>query len=123
MIKRNLLHISSFERLLGNPALGASWEGFVIENIIQKLSSKWRYSYYRSASHQEIDLVLENSTNEIWAVEIKRSVAPSIKRSFHDASSDIGATKKFVVYNGAEQFPLSSDTEAIGLVGFLKLLK
>lgn len=118
----NLLHISSFEALLGHPVLGSSWEGFVVENIIRILSGKWKYSYYRSSSQAEIDLVLENSENEIWAVEIKRSVAPSVKKSFHDACRDVGATKKFVLYNGSEQFPLANDTEAIGLIGFLKLL-
>ena len=118
----NLLHLSSFEALLGHPVLGSSWEGFVVENIIRNLSGKWKYSYYRSSSQAEIDLVLENSENEIWAVEIKRSVAPLVKKNFHDACRDIHATKKFVLYNGSEQFPLANDTEAIGLIGFLKML-
>ncbi|WP_443147266.1 DUF4143 domain-containing protein [Pedobacter sp. GR22-6] len=48
-----LLNISDFEDLLGHPALGASWEGFVIENIISQLSSKWQYSYYRTAAQTE----------------------------------------------------------------------
>ncbi len=118
----NLLHISSFDALWGHPALGASWEGFVVENIIQNLSDKWRYSYYRSSTQAEIDLVLETPVNEIWAVEVKRSAAPVLKKSFHQACQDIGATRKFVVYNGSEQFPMADNTEAIGLLTFLALL-
>ena len=118
----NLLHVSTFDRLMGHPVLGSSWEGFVIENIIQNLPNTWRYSYYRTSSGEEVDLVLENAENEVWAVEIKRSVAPSLKPSFHKACEDIGALKKYVLYNGLEQFPMGNDTEAIGLIPFLKLL-
>lgn len=117
-----LLNISSFESLLGNPILGASWEGFVTENIILQLSSKWRYSYYRTSNQTEIDLVLENPENEVWAVEIKRSGAPVLKRGFYDACDDIKANKRFVVYAGSERYPLSDGVEAIGLIEFLQML-
>src|SRR5690606_20347053 len=121
--KINLLHLSNFDALWGHPAIGASWEGFIVENIIQNLSDKWRYSYYRSSTQAEIDLVLETPNNEVWAIEIKRSAAPVIKKSCHQACKDIGAIKKFVLYNGSEQFPMSDNTEAIGLLSFLALLK
>src|SRR5690606_18896600 len=95
----NLLHLSNFDALWGHPAIVVSWEGFIVENIIQNLSDKWRYSYYRSSTQAEIDLVLETPNNEVWAIEIKRSAAPVIKKSFHQACQDIGAIKKFVLYN------------------------
>ena len=119
----NLLHISNFEVLMGHPVIGASWEGFVIENIIQNLSNKWRYSYYRTSSGEEIDLVLESANNEVWAIEIKRSVAPSVTKSFHTACEEVGAVKKYVVYNGWEQYPMGNNTDAIGLIPLLKLLQ
>ncbi|GAA4802111.1 hypothetical protein GCM10023231_33800 [Olivibacter ginsenosidimutans] len=81
-ILHRLLNVSNFDNLLGNPILGASWEGFVVENIILRLSSKWRYSYYRTSTQTEIDLILEDENNEIWAVEIKRSSALTLKRSY-----------------------------------------
>jgi predicted AAA+ superfamily ATPase len=118
-----LLNISDFESLLGNPVVGASWEGFVVENIIQQLSGKWRYSYYRTATQTEIDRVLEGPDNQVWAVEIKKSGAPQLKKGFHIAAEDVKATHKFVVYSGSERFPLSGNTEAIGLIGFLRLLE
>ena len=58
----------------------------------------------------------------MWAVEVKRSSAPKLTKGFHLASTDIKASKKFVVYAGADRFPMSGDTEAIGLVEFLSLL-
>ena len=122
-ILHNLLNIPDFESLLGHPVVGASWEGFVIENIIINLSDKWQYSYYRTTTQTEIDLVLEGPDKQVWAVEIKRSAAPSLKNRFHKACDDIGATKKFVIYSGSERFHLTKDTEAIGLIDFLNLIR
>jgi hypothetical protein len=116
-----LLGIAEFEDLLGNPVLGHSWEGFVIENICTNLSDKWQTSYYRTTEQSEIDLILEK-TNERWAVEIKRGVAPKLHAGFHRACEDIGATKKWVIYGGTERFSLGNDTEAISLREFLKLV-
>lgn len=118
-----LLNISDFEDLLGHPVLGASWEGFVVENIILALSNKWQYSYYRSASQAEIDLILEGPRRQTWAVEVKRSSAPTVGKGFFTACEDIGATHRYVVYPGEERFPMATGTEAIGLIEFLRLLE
>lgn len=117
-----LLNIPDYESLLGHPVVGFSWEGFVIESIITLLSDKWQYSFYRTTSQAEIDLVLEGPRKQVWAIEIKRSVSPVLRKGFHTASEDIGATQKFVVYQGLERYPLTQDTEAIGLTDFLELL-
>ncbi|MFT4925081.1 MAG: putative AAA+ superfamily ATPase [Phenylobacterium sp.] len=117
-----LLNIVDFESLMGHPSIGNSWEGFVIENILNNLSDKWQYSYYRTSSQAEIDLVLEGPRQEVWAVEIKRSSAPKVSKGFHLASEDIKATKKFVVYSGEDSFPMSAETQVIGLGEFLTLL-
>lgn len=114
-----LLNIPDHETLLGHPVLGASWEGFVLESIVSNLSSKWRYSYYRTSSQTEIDLALEGPKQEIIAIEIKRSSAPKVTRGFHLACEDIQATKKIVIYSGQERFPLADDTEAMSLCTFL----
>lgn len=117
-----LLNISDFDSLLGNPIVGASWEGFVAENIINQLSNKWQYSYYKSTSQTEIDLVLEGPRNQVWAIEIKKSAAPHVSTGFHTACEDVAATKKFVVYSGYDRFPMSNKTEAVGLIEMLKML-
>ncbi len=118
-----LLNISDFDSLLGNPAAGASWEGFVGENIIVNLSNKWRYSYYRTSTQTEIDLILEGPGKQVWAIEIKKSAAPHLRKGFHIAGEDIKATNKYIVYSGTDRFPLSGNVEAIGLTEFLKVMK
>ena len=119
----SLLSIQDFEHLLGHPILGASWEGFVVETILNTISSTWTPSYYRSSNQAEIDLILEKSNQEVWAIEVKRSIAPSLSAGFHRACEDIGATKKWVVYSGKDRFPIKNETEVIGLIEFLRLLK
>ncbi len=118
----SLLNISSFEQLLGHPAVGASWEGFVMENILNQLPGNWNASYYRSSNGAEIDLVIEYGSKEVWGVEIKKSSAPTISSGFHRACEDIGATKKYVVYSGSDRFPMRGNIEAIGLIEFLEIL-
>ncbi|MBL4680591.1 MAG: ATP-binding protein [Pseudomonadales bacterium] len=118
-----LLSISNFDDFLGHPILGHSWEGFVIENILGNLSDEWRASYYRSTDQTEIDLVLEKSAKEVWAIEVKRTSSPKTKTSFHNACREVKATRKFIIYGGAENYPLANDTEAIGLISFLKLIR
>lgn len=118
-----LLNISDFDSLLGHPVIGASWEGFVGENIIGHLSNKWQYSYYRTTTQTEIDLVLEGPGNQVWAIEIKKSSAPAVSKGFHTACEDIEATHKFIVYSGNERFPMAGNAEAIGLIELLKLLE
>jgi predicted AAA+ superfamily ATPase len=114
-----LLNITDYETLLGHPVLGASWEGFVLESILVSLSSQWQYSYYRTAGQSEIDLVLEGPGRAIWAIEVKRSTAPTVSKGYHLACDDIGATRKLVVYSGTDTFPLANNTEVIGLNAFL----
>ena len=121
-LMHRLLNIADFEALLGHPSIGASWEGFIVENIINNLSDKWRYSYYRTSAQAEIDLVLEGPRREVWAIEIKRSVAPHVRKGFHLASQDIHATKRFVIYPGSERFPLGREIEALNIIQFLKVL-
>ncbi|GAB3349579.1 ATP-binding protein [Arachidicoccus ginsenosidivorans] len=112
----SLLNISNFESLLGHPIIGVSWEGFVIENIISKLSNKWRYSYYRTTGKTEVDLVLETPNNELWAIEIKRSSAPTVGSGYYNACEDMGATHKFVIYPGTDHYPLGDEVEVMGLI-------
>ena len=66
-------------------------------------------------SRAEIDLVLELPGQQRWAVEIKRSSAPTISKGFHLGAEDIGATHKWVVYGGSETYPLGEGIKAVPL--------
>ncbi len=114
-ITHSLLNIGDYNSLLGHPVVGGSWEGFVIENILSVLPAHAQPYFYRSPGGAEIDLVLEFSLTEKWAIEIKRSSAPSISKGFYTACADIKADKRFVVYAGHDRFSLGQDITAISL--------
>ena len=109
-----LLNIADQESLLGHPVLGASWEGFVIENLSLLLPSQTQSSFYRSSGGAEVDLVLEFAGSETWAIEIKRSLSPRISRGFHTACEDLHPDRKLLVYPGDDRYPLGHEIEAIG---------
>jgi predicted AAA+ superfamily ATPase len=114
-ITHALLNISGYNDLLGHPVVGGSWEGFVIENIISVAPANALPFYYRTSAGAEIDLVLEFSGKEKWAIEIKRSTSPSLSKGFHIACADIKADKQYVVYSGKDKFPLAAGITAIPL--------
>lgn len=114
-ITHALLQIGTLNDLLGHPVVGGSWEGFVLENIMSVAPSHVQPYFYRTVGGAEIDLVLEWSTQERWAIEIKRSSAPSLAKGFHLACQDIKPSKKFVVYSGQDTFSMGGEITAISL--------
>lgn len=111
-----LLNLATLDDLLGHPVSGHSWEGFVIENLMSVLPLGMTAWYYRTSAGAEIDLVLERGATERYAIEIKRSLSPSLSKGFYLGCEDIGAEKRYVVYPGNEKFPLAKDVTAIPLV-------
>lgn len=114
-ITHALLHISGYNELLGHPVVGGSWEGFVIENIMSAAPPHIHPYYYRTHNGAEIDLVLEFSAGERWAIEIKRSSSPSLSKGYHMACEDVQATRRYVVYSGKDTFPLGEGITAVSL--------
>ena len=112
-----LLGIGDFNVLSGHPVVGASWEGFVIENLITAAPYGTQASFYRTAAGAEIDLVLEIPKQGLWAIEIKRGVTGRPERGFHIACEDLRPSRRFVANAGQDRYPLSADLEAIGVGG------
>jgi predicted AAA+ superfamily ATPase len=111
-----LLGIGDFDSLLGHPVIGASWEGFVIDNLIAAAPAGTKAGFYRTAAGAEIDLVLElGAKHGVWAVEIKRSAAPGLQKGNHHALADIAPRRSFYVHGGTDRFPMTAHTEAISL--------
>jgi predicted AAA+ superfamily ATPase len=114
-IAHALLGIENLESLLGHPVSGPSWEGFVIENLVASAPAGTRSAFYRTAGGAEVDLLLTTPRRDLWAIEIKRSLAPKPERGFHQAVADLGPKHRFIVYPGEDRFPVGEKIEAIGL--------
>lgn len=112
-----LLGIRTLDELFGHPVAGASWEGFVIENLAACAPEGTEFYFYRTAAGAEVDLVLKlPSHSRPWAVEVKSGRTPRIERGFRLACEDVKPERCFVVYSGQERFPLAEGVEAISLV-------
>jgi hypothetical protein len=110
-----LLGIADIEALLAHPVVGASWEGFVIENLLACTPARTESYFYRTNTGSEVDLILRFRSGEVWAVEIKRGLSPRLTAGFHTAISDVKPDRTFVVYGGDERFQLQPDIEMISL--------
>jgi uncharacterized protein len=118
-----LLNLTTLDDILGHPVAGASWEGFVIENLLSCLPDGVTAWFYRTSAGAEIDLVIECNRQQLYAIEVKRSLAPSLSKGFYLGCDDIGATSRFVVYPGAERYPIAKDVTAISLVEMMQVLR
>ena len=114
-IVHRLLRLDDDEAVLGHPVAGASWEGFVVETLLRAAPELTQASFYRTATGVEIDLVLELPGDRLWAVEIKRGLAPAVGKGLRTALEDVQPDQAFLVYGGDERYPKEGGLEAIGL--------
>ncbi len=110
-----LMDIETRETLLSHPVVGASWEGFVIENLLSCAPTNVQAYFYRTSGGAEVDLLLVWPGGDVWAIEVKRSLSPKVERGFHAACADLLPQRKLVVYPGTESVPLGHDVTATPL--------
>lgn len=101
----HLLNIATFEELENHPIRGASWETFVIEDVLRRESFAHPQSqafFWRTAAGAEIDLVLERSDHRV-ALEVKagRGDAPRAVRALTDALADVDAHRGWIIDQSA----------------------
>lgn len=106
-----LLGVETEKALLSHPKAGASWEGFVIEQVLATVPHDEAFFW---ATHQgaEIDLLLRKG-DRMYGIECKRNDAPSMTSSLRIAADDLGLERIAVIYPGALRYPLAPKIEAI----------
>lgn len=118
-----LLELETADALLSHPVVGGSWEGWIIENLLACVPPGTEASYYRTAVGAEIDLVLELPGGGLWALEIKRSSAPSVSKGFHIACDDIQPTRRLVVSSANARFPMAGGIQHLPLLDLMQELR
>lgn len=119
-----LLGIETMDALMGHPVVGNSWEGFVIENILSALPTRITPSFYRTAAGAEIDLVFDlGHTKGLWAIEVKRSLSPTIEKGLRNTVDALQPTQTFIVYPGEEMYPVAPNITVISLRDICNKLK
>lgn len=121
-----LLNLGTQRDIEGHPKLGASWEGYLIGQIVQHLGA---YSdeahYWRTHTGAELDLLVVRGNLRI-GFEIKRTVAPAITPSMRSSMQDLKLKSLTVVHAGKDSFSLAKNVRAVAagmLVDELKPLR
>ncbi len=118
----SLTNLGHYNDIIGHSICGKSWEGFAIEQIIQKLPYRSEVSYYGTDAGAEIDLIIETPNRETFALEIKRTLSPKVSKGFKNGCEDIKPHKRYYIIPYGDPYPIDKETVAIGLEEFLKLL-
>jgi hypothetical protein len=117
-----LLGLQDLDAVLSHPVAGSSWEGFVVEQLINAAPGA-QASFYRTSNGAEVDLVLAFRNSQTWVIEIKRSSAPSVSKGFYTAANDLSASRKLLVAPVGRSYPMKegidvmSPLEAAQLIG------
>ena len=109
-----LLGLATVRQLQGHPVAGASWEGFVVEQVAAALPAGAQIGFYRTAAGAELDLVVEGTAGRI-GIEIKFSASPKPTRGFWQALQDLSIEQAFVVAPVPRRYPLAPGVEVLPL--------
>ncbi|MEY3123649.1 MAG: hypothetical protein RLZZ573_169 [Pseudomonadota bacterium] len=110
-----LLNLPDHETLLGHPVLGASWEGWVIEQILSQAPVGSRPYFFRTASGNEIDLLLELPGGKLRAIEIKHAASPKLGKGFNEVLDALQLESGFVIAPVNEPYPATARARVLPL--------
>lgn len=114
----SLLGIETREQVEGHPKVGASWEGFVVGEVIQRLGVRPEECFFW-ATHAgtELDLLVIRGQQR-RGFEIKRTTSPRTTRSMHVALEDLKLDSLTVIHAGTESYDLSADVTCVAMTAF-----
>ena len=108
-----LLGIPSFSALEAHPKLGASWEGFALEEVLRVAGDREAY-FWNTQGGAELDLLLFLNGRRL-GFEFKYADAPSVTRSLNVARADLKLKHAFIVHPGTKSYPLNDWAEAVAI--------
>ena len=118
-ILHQLLNIADFEALQGNQLLGASWEGYVIEQIRRVAGEGWQFYFYRTQVGAEVDLVLISPAGKMTCIEIKYSLTPTLAKGFYQSIADLTPHHQYVIIPSGTPYFLNEQLKVCSLSDFL----
>jgi predicted AAA+ superfamily ATPase len=117
-----LLDIRNGRQLEMHSKVGASWEGFVIDQVIQALdAAPHECFFWRTHAGAELDLLVVRGARRI-GVEVKRTTAPALTPSMRSAMADLKLGQLYVVHAGEATFPLAKKVLAVAFADVLKVV-
>jgi hypothetical protein len=103
-ILHSLLSLTDQHSLFGHPQVGASWEGFALEQVYRILDLKEAF-FWATHSGVEIDLLFFHRGRR-YGIEIKFNEAPKVTRSMRIAQEELGLDHLWIIYPGEHRYPV-----------------
>ena len=110
----SLLGLASVHDLQGHPGAGASWEGFVMDQLCAQLPAGASVSFYRTAAGAELDAIVECGDKKL-GFEIKFSATPKVTKGFWQSLDDLSVDRAYVIAPVAEGWPLADNVDVLPL--------
>ncbi|MBK9013488.1 MAG: ATP-binding protein [Saprospiraceae bacterium] len=114
-VLHHLAGISDMNQLLGNQIAGASWEGYVLQQVIANLPQNVLPFFYRTKEGSEIDLLIVKGNQPIMAIEIKMSSSPTVSKGIRIAHEDTGRPPLYIVTPHPGDYPLDENIRVCDL--------
>ncbi|MBM3837447.1 MAG: ATP-binding protein [Verrucomicrobia bacterium] len=108
-----LLGIASFAALEAHPKLGASWEGFALEEVLRVTDDREAY-FWNTQGGAELDLFVFLN-GQRYGFEFKYADAPAVTKSLEVARRDLKLKRAFIVHPGRQSYPLNAWADAVGI--------
>ncbi len=119
-LMHRLIGIHDLEQLQGSIWLGHSWETYVIEEIVRVGGKAFEYSFYRTQSGAEVDLILRGSSGKLVMIEIKYSANAAPSKGFYTAAEDLKPDYQYIIVPDGEAWVRNTSITVCGLLWFLK---
>jgi predicted AAA+ superfamily ATPase len=118
-ILHTLIRTPDMNDLFGHPDVGASWEGFVIEQIRQLKSPYLDMYFYRTHQGTEADLILVKGNKPLACIEIKLSSAPQISKGYIQAITDLKTVKNYLIAPVTDSYQTKDKITVCSLADFI----
>lgn len=109
----SLLGLERQQDLTAHPKLGASWEGFAMEQVLSVAGDRQVF-FWRTHAGAEIDLLLFRGGRR-YGVEFKYSAAPTMTKGLHSALADLKLDRAWIIHPGSQGYPLHERVDALSL--------
>ncbi len=116
----NVSNITNLHILKGHPLAGNSWEGYVVEQVMQALPAGLQLYYYRTQAGAECDMVLARGVHPIATIEVKLNNAPSLSKGYYQSIDDLKTKKNYVVVPDIESYKTNNGILICNIKDFMQ---
>jgi uncharacterized protein len=117
-----LIRCHSLQDLLSHPKIGASWEGFALEEVLRAQTIHQDFYFWSTYGEAEIDLLLP-SKNGLIGIEFKYCDAPKLTKSMKIASTDLNLIHLYVIYPGETDYSIHQNISVKSLSSYLNFIR